>query len=146
MINITIQTHDFCQNTLYEQLRGHRQTGAIVTFTGLVREFAGEHAMQLEHYPTMTQAVLNTIAEQATEQWQLQAATIVHRVGRLTPCEQIVFVGVASNHRQAAFDACHYMIDLLKTRAPFWKKEGAHWVEAKTTDQEAAKRWLEANS
>lgn len=146
MINITLQTQDFCQNTLYEQLRGHSQTGAIVTFTGLVREFSQEHAMHLEHYPAMTQTVLNNIAEQACQKWSLQGATIVHRVGQLKPCEQIVFVGVASSHRQGAFEACHYMIDLLKTRAPFWKKEGKDWVKAKQSDQKAAKRWLEDNS
>lgn len=146
MINITLQPQDFCQSSLYNQLRGHSQTGAIVTFTGLVREFAGNQVLTLEHYPAMTQSVLHTIAQQATQKWQLQAATIVHRVGPLKPCEQIVFVGVASSHRQAAFEACHFMIDLLKTRAPFWKKEGNEWVAAKACDQQAAKRWLEENS
>lgn len=170
MINITLQTKDFCQQTLYNQLRNPAcaaanpnpspspspnpnsgsdpkeasHTGAIVTFTGLVREFAGDQALTLEHYPAMTQAVLTTIAQQATTRWALQGATIVHRVGPLNPNEQIVFVGVASSHRQAAFEACHFMIDLLKTRAPFWKKEGKNWVEAKLSDQKAAKRWLEA--
>lgn len=143
-VNIHIQEADFDQNQLYQGLRGSNETGAIVTFTGLVREFDGQgSSMRLEHYPNMTEQILRRIANNACEQWPLNAATVIHRVGSLAPNEQIVFVGVASAHRDAAFKACHFIIDLLKTRAPFWKKEGSHWVEAKSSDQDAAKCWLE---
>ncbi|HEY7771598.1 MAG TPA: molybdenum cofactor biosynthesis protein MoaE [Marinagarivorans sp.] len=149
---IAVQTADFDQNTLYQQLRVASSVGGIVTFTGLVREFQapiitaaspGTAPLTLEHYPGMTEQVLERIAHDAGTRWPLEAVTIIHRVGELTAGEQIVFVGVASAHRQAAFEACHFVIDLLKTRAPFWKKEGNRWVDAKQSDQSAAKRWLE---
>ncbi|MDZ7922837.1 MAG: molybdenum cofactor biosynthesis protein MoaE [Marinagarivorans sp.] len=145
MITIQIQTDDFDHNTLYQSLRGQADCGAIVTFTGLVREFNGESALFLEHYPGMTEHSLARIAQDASQQWPLQKVTIVHRVGELLPAQQIVFVGVASAHRHAAFAACEYIMDMLKTRAPFWKKEGATWVEAKTRDHIAAKRWMPKN-
>ena len=146
-ITIAIQSSDFDQAQLYHNLRGSQETGAIVTFTGLVREFdQGCSAMHLEHYPGMTEQVLQNIAANAYKQWPLDAITVVHRVGALKPSEQIVFVGVASKHRQAAFEACHFIIDLLKTRAPFWKKEGDDWVKNKESDQKASQRWLELNA
>ena len=89
----------------------------------------------------MTEKVLEQLAQQAWQRWPLNAVTLVHRVGELACNAQIVFVGVASGHRQAAFEACHFLIDLLKTEAPFWKKEGANWLDAKTSDQQAASTW-----
>lgn len=153
-ISISVQTEDFDQNLQYQQLRVSSAIGAIVTFTGLVREFAPATAntahskanFELEHYPGMTEQVLKQIACNACKQWPLDAVTVIHRVGKLSPCAQIVFVGVASAHRQAAFEACHFIIDLLKTQAPFWKKEGDKWVEAKESDQHAATRWLVNNA
>jgi len=119
-----------------------------VTFVGLMRDLnAGEdvQAMTLEHYPGMTERALGAIAEEATRRWDLQGVTIVHRVGLLAPQDAIVLVGVASSHRGAAFHACEFLMDYLKTRAPFWKKEltgsGERWVEARDGDQEAAVRW-----
>ena len=143
---ITIQEADFNQHELYESLRNDSAIGAIVTFTGLVREFAGGEPLSLEHYPGMTEKLLQNIINEASARWPIEAVEIVHRVGELAPTEQIVFVGVASAHRQAAFEACHYIIDLLKTRAPFWKKEGHTWVEAKESDTHAAAQWLSAQS
>ena len=150
MFSATVQTEDFDQQALYDTLRSSSSTGAIVTFTGLVRDFSvdthGDHSiaapLHLEHYPGMTEKVLTNIITEAQKRWALHSATIVHRVGSLPPSEQIVFVGVACAHRQAAFEACNYLIDILKTRAPFWKKEGHTWVEAKASDTEAAARWL----
>lgn len=138
---ISVQTQDFDARTLYEALRTNAQTGAIVTFTGLVREFSDSQPLHLEHYPKMTESVLNSISNDAKARWPLESVTVVHRVGELAPTEQIVFVGVASAHRKAAFEASHYIIDLLKTQAPFWKKEGSEWVKAKESDDNAAKRW-----
>lgn len=153
-IRISVQSEDFDQNLQYQQLRVSSAIGAVVTFTGLVREFApttantahGKTNFELEHYPGMTEQVLEKIANNACKQWPLDAVTVIHRVGKLSPCAQIVFVGVASAHRQAAFEACHFIIDLLKTQAPFWKKEGDKWVEAKESDQHAATRWLSNNA
>jgi molybdopterin synthase catalytic subunit len=144
MINISIQQHDFNQTALYQSLLGFAHTGAVVTFTGLVREFDDANPKQplfLEHYPGMTENTLHKIAAQACAKWPLNAVSLVHRIGHLAPTEQIVFVGVASAHRKAAFEACQFMMDFLKTQAPFWKKEGTHWVKAKASDQEAADAW-----
>lgn len=143
MPDISVQKQDFNQHTLYEALRQqHQNTGAIVTFTGLVREFCGSTPLTLEHYPGMTEKVLEHIADSAMQQWSLNDVKVVHRIGALAPAEQIVFVGVASPHRTEAFAACEYIIDILKTRAPFWKKEGNNWVKAKEKDQSAAETWL----
>ena len=99
----------------------------------------------LEHYPGMTEKTLEAIADEAAERWPLQAVRVIHRVGQMALCDQIVFVGVASAHRGAAFDACEFIMDFLKSRAPFWKREqtkqGEHWVEARTSDQDALERW-----
>lgn len=120
--------------------------GALCFFAGTVRGGAVQ-AMTLEHYPGMTEQALATIAENACQRWQLAGVRIVHRVGRLLPGEVIVFVGVQSAHRVAAFAACHYIADFLKTQAPFWKKEetsqGSRWVSARDEDETARQRWQE---
>ncbi len=127
---------------------GNHCIGGLAVFVGLVRDVVGEEAlgaMTLEHYPGMTEKMLERIEAEANQRWPLEASLIVHRTGRLEPGEQIVLVAAASRHRQAAFDACHFLIDWLKTKAPFWKLEetesGPKWVEARTGDDEAAKRW-----
>jgi len=120
-------------------------TGAIATFTGLVRGDGGLTAMTLDHYSGMCESEIAAHIIEAKRRWPLLAVRIVHRVGRLTPGERIVFVGVASSHRQAAFEACEFLMDYLKTRAPFWKLEerasGSNWVEARSEDDASVKRW-----
>ena len=126
---------------------GRTDIGAIVTFTGRVRGGeGGVAAMTLEHYPGMTEAELSRIEAEAHSRWPLQASLIVHRVGELKPGDNIVLVATASAHRQAAFEAAGFLMDYLKTRAPFWKKEtdasgNAVWVEARESDDSAARRW-----
>jgi len=122
--------------------------GAVVSFVGYVRDFNDGHEVAglfLEHYPGMTEKALGKIAAEAQDRWPLLHLEIVHRVGALEPGEPIVYVGVASAHRQAAFEACAFVMDYLKTRAPFWKKEqtanGPRWVESRTSDDAAAQRW-----
>ena len=143
---ISVQTHDFCLTDEYTKLLQKDNTGAVVTFVGLVRDFAPldqpNKSFFLQHYPGMTETVLAKIEEQAQKKWQLIETCIIHRVGQLNINEQIVLVGASSAHRKNAFAACEYMIDILKTQAPFWKKEGEHWVDAKESDQEAATAWL----
>ncbi|MEH3104299.1 MAG: molybdenum cofactor biosynthesis protein MoaE [Sphingomonas phyllosphaerae] len=121
------------------------QGGAVATFTGLVRADDGVATLELEHYPGATEAALTRLAEEARARWSLTAATIVHRVGPMTPGERIVFVGTCSAHRAAALDACAFLIDRLKTDAPFWKREtvdgASRWVEARAADDHAAARW-----
>ena len=121
--------------------------GAVATFTGLVRSDDGVGTLELEHYPGATEAALTRLAEEATARWALGAATIVHRVGPMAPGERIVFVAAAAAHRGAALEACAYLIDRLKTDAPFWKRETrggeARWVEARESDADAAARWSE---
>ncbi|MBB5710558.1 molybdenum cofactor biosynthesis protein MoaE [Sphingomonas xinjiangensis] len=119
--------------------------GGIASFTGLVRADDGVTELELEHYPGMTEAALTELAESATQRWSLLGATIIHRVGRMRPGERIVFVATAALHRREALDACAFLIDRLKTGAPFWKRErrgeDAAWVEAKVSDDAAAGRW-----
>jgi len=122
--------------------------GAVVSFVGYVRDFNDGlevSGMLLEHYPGMTEKALGKIVVEAEQRWPLLKVEVLHRIGELEPGEPIVFVGVASAHRQAAFDACNFIMDYLKTRAPFWKKEqtgaGERWVEGKTSDSQAADRW-----
>ena len=122
--------------------------GAVVSFVGYVRDFNDGQAvagMLLEHYPGMTEKALAGIVAEARGRWPLLTVEIIHRVGALEPGEPIVFVGTSSAHRQAAFDACAFIMDYLKTRAPFWKKErtpeGERWVEGRCSDQQAAQRW-----
>ncbi len=128
---------------------GNTAIGGMTSFVGLVRDLGGEDAlkaMTLEHYPGMTEKMLRKIEAEANDRWPLEASLIVHRYGRLEPGDQIVLVATASPHRQAAFDACAFLIDWLKTKAPFWKledtqNEGTRWVEAKAADDRAAERW-----
>lgn len=120
--------------------------GAVASFTGLVRGDGGLVEMTLEHYPAMTERALTEIAEEARRRWALTDLTIIHRHGALKPGERIVFVGTASSHRAAALEACAFLIDWLKTQAPFWKRERfadgrSEWVEAKSEDDAAAARW-----
>jgi len=138
---IRVQTENFDPGVELEQLRQRNkgQAGAMVSFTGLVRDLnAGDTVMQmtLEHYPGMTEKALHKIELEANERWELTASIIIHRVGPLHPDDNIVFVAAASRHRKQAFRACEFMIDTLKTEAPFWKKEtlpgGARWVEPAT--------------
>ena len=145
---IQIQEADFDLATEYAALSASHQTGAVVTFVGKVREMndgASVTGLTLEHYPGMTEKALHGIVEQAQARWPLLGCKVIHRVGALALGEQIVLVGVASQHRDAAFAACQFIMDYLKTQAPFWKKEqtanGAVWVEAKASDTQAAKSW-----
>ena len=147
---IKVQTDDFDIGQLSEQVRADDATsGAIVTFTGIVREMevVNDHlkALYLEHYPGMTEKALLSIADQARERWELGNVVIVHRVGELALNENIVFVGVGSAHRDNAFLAARFIMDYLKRDAPFWKKEitgeGEQWVEQKKTDMDAAEDW-----
>ncbi|MGB1262544.1 MAG: molybdopterin synthase catalytic subunit MoaE [Cognaticolwellia sp.] len=143
-----VQMHDFDVASEYQKLANDNQDGAVVTFVGKVRDFNQGVCVQglsLEHYPGMTEKVLNDIEVKAREHWPLNKVTIIHRVGELKLGEQIVFIGVTSPHRKAAFEACEYLIDFLKTQAPFWKKEltnnGSIWLDAKTSDNDASEQW-----
>ncbi len=120
------------------------QSGAFVTFAGTVRDFQGaaERNFVLSHYPGMTERVLERIAQSAESRWPLDSLTLVHRVGAMSVGECIVFIAVASPHRAAAFAACEFLIDTLKTEAPFWKKEGDEWVDANEADAMRSTRWL----
>jgi molybdopterin synthase catalytic subunit len=129
-------------------VRGRRDVGALASFVGLVRDAndgSAVSAMTLEHYPGMTEKALLDICAQAHARWQLIDSLVIHRVGALRPGERIVLVGVSSAHRGDAFAACEFIMDYLKTRAPFWKredtKEGPRWVEAREADGAAAQRW-----
>lgn len=146
---VAVQTADFDQAALYRELQQDCPSiGAIVTFTGLVRDLnLGDSVggLFLEHYPGMTEKSLAAIVQEAAQRWPIGRCLLVHRVGQLNPADQIVYVGVNAAHRGDAFDACAFIMDYLKTRAPFWKREstaqGDRWVEARTSDQDAAKRW-----
>jgi molybdopterin synthase catalytic subunit len=141
---ISIQESDFDLASEIAALNADG-TGAIATFTGLVRPDDNLTSLTLEHYPQMTEREIARIADDAQTRWPLLAVTIVHRIGRLTPGDNIVFVGVAAAHRSAAFAACEFLMDYLKTNAPFWKQEErggvSSWVEAKSSDDRAAERW-----
>lgn len=147
--HVGVQTDDFDLQGEYDTLRAHSDgIGAIVTFVGLMRDMNDGDSvsnMFLEHYPGMTEKSLNSIVDEAKSRWPLMGVRLIHRVGELTPSDQIVLVSVASAHRQAAFEACDFIMDYLKTRAPFWKKEltekGNRWVDAKDSDDQAAERW-----
>jgi len=143
-----VQREDFDIRAEIARVReGRTDIGAIVSFTGTVRETNHQRvaAMTLEHYPGMTERELERIAAQARERWPITGCTIIHRYGRLEPGDNIVLVVTASAHRQAAFEAAQFLMDYLKTSAPFWKSEetpeGPRWVEARETDDEAARRW-----
>jgi molybdopterin synthase catalytic subunit len=146
---IKIQTADFDFAEQYRLLcqSSAGKIGAVIVFAGLVRDISNGSlkAMELEHYPGMTQTYLKTIVQKARARWPLLAVQVIHRIGRLQPCDQIVYVGVASCHRSDAFKACEYIMDYLKQDAPFWKAEitddGKHWVAVKSADQQADRRW-----
>lgn len=146
---IVVQREDFSLADEYARLATRADSGAIVTFVGKVRDFnQGEEVkgLALEHYPGMTEKALADIVQEARRRWPLQECTLIHRIGELWLGDQIVLVAVSSAHRDAAFDACHFIMDFLKTRAPFWKKELTtegvqRWVEAKESDNAAAARW-----
>lgn len=145
---IQVQQSDFVVADEYKKLANDNQDGAIVTFVGKVRDFnqgLDVQGLSLEHYPGMTEKVLNNIEEKARKHWPLNKVTIIHRIGDLTLGEQIVFIGVTSPHRKAAFAACEFLIDFLKTEAPFWKKEltsdGNIWLDAKNSDDNASQQW-----
>ena len=146
-LQVRVQEADFDPGQETEALRG-RATGALVSFVGIAREFSESFSVEritLEHYPGMTERCLEDIGRQALARWSLQAVRIIHRYGELQPGDRIVLVATASTHRDAAFDACRFIIDFLKTEAPFWKREsgpgGARWVEAKPSDDQARERW-----
>jgi molybdopterin synthase catalytic subunit len=145
---VSVQTEDFDIGQAVRDLTGGRtDIGALVTFTGLVRDAADGslEAMELEHYPAMTEKALQEIEAQARERWDLSACLIIHRVGRLEPGDRIMMVATASAHRRDAFESAEFLMDFLKSRAPFWKKEhsaeGENWVDAKDSDEEALDRW-----
>ena len=146
---IRVQTQDFDLSTELAQLRAaNPKIGAIVSFVGTVRDLnegTGVAEMELEHYPGMTEKALEKIVAEAKQRWNVMDVLVIHRVGELKPADQIVLVAVTGAHRGEAFAACEFIMDYLKTRAPFWKKEetpqGARWVEARASDDEAAQRW-----
>lgn len=146
---VSVQSAPFSVESEMQFLtRGRTDIGATVTFVGYVRDFNEKPdvlALTLEHYPGMTERALHQIIEDAAARWPLNGVSVIHRVGKMTPGDPIVLVLVASAHRQAAFEACNFLMDYLKTRAPFWKKEhtasGDYWVSARHSDTEAADRW-----
>lgn len=145
---VRIQAADFDVAAEVERLRQAGDVGAVVTFSGICRDEEGTlAALELEHYPGMAEAEILRIAREAAERWPLAGLTAIHRYGRIKPGENIVLVAAASKHRRAAFEAADFLMDYLKSRAPFWKKEhradGAEgaWVDAKETDEQAAARW-----
>ena len=148
-MKISVQLEDFDAGREMAAVRaGNPKVGAVASFVGVVRDVndgAGVATLTLEHYPGMTEKALNGIVEQARSRWEVLDCTVIHRYGTLQPTDQIVFVAVASGHRGDAFAACEFIMDFLKTQAPFWKKEetpeGVRWVEAKATDDSAAGRW-----
>ncbi|WP_169054203.1 molybdenum cofactor biosynthesis protein MoaE [Nitratireductor sp. XY-223] len=146
---IRVQAEDFDQQAEIAALtRGRRDIGAVVSFTGLCRDEDGAlAALELEHYPGMAEAEMRRIADEACQRWPLDGITVIHRFGKIAPGENIVLVVAASQHRQAAFDGAAFLMDFMKSKAPFWKREirkdgseGA-WVDARDTDQDALERW-----
>ncbi len=149
---VRVQTGDFDVSAVLGELcDGRTDVGASVSFIGYVRDLNLDddiRALRLEHYPGMTEKALAEIINEAARRWKLNGAAVIHRVGELRPSDQIVLVAVTSAHRGDAFSACEFIMDYLKTRAPFWKKEelkdgSSRWVEARSSDDEAAQRWKE---
>ncbi|MGD8231051.1 molybdopterin synthase catalytic subunit MoaE [Vibrio sp. TRT 1302] len=145
---VSVQFEDFSLSDEYQALSGGTSAGAVVTFVGKVRDMnLGDNVtgLSLEHYPGMTEKALGEICDEAERRWPLLNIRVIHRVGDLDIGDQIVFVGVSSAHRGAAFDACEFVMDYLKTKAPFWKKERTtdttRWVESRDSDAKAAERW-----
>lgn len=148
---IKVQEDDFDIAAINRQMLGERSdVGAIASFIGLVRDLPGDplQSMTLEHYPGMTEKSLQGIVDKAFQRWEIIDCAVVHRVGELKPSDQIVLVSVLSAHRRDAFAACEFIMDYLKTEAPFWKKESSNsksrWVEAKSSDDQAKNRWKQA--
>tara|TARA_B100000767_G_scaffold54320_1_gene49942 strand:- start:1733 stop:2209 length:477 start_codon:yes stop_codon:yes gene_type:complete len=149
LIDIRIQSEDFDVTKENKTLQND-QPGAIVNFVGIVRGFDEKKnetidSLTLEHYPGMTELEIENIVKESCQRWSISALTVIHRIGKLLPSDQIVFVGVASKHRQNAFDGCNFVMDWLKTKAPFWKveenKNKKKWVEFNSLDSEATKKW-----
>lgn len=148
-MSVNVQAEDFNVGDEISAISaGRADIGAVVTFTGLVRDIAGGEKiadMELEHYPGMTEKALADIEAKANDRWDLQATRIIHRYGKLEPGAQIVLVAAASPHRGDAFEAAEFIMDFLKSRAPFWKKEGTSdggkWVDARDADEDALNRW-----
>jgi molybdopterin synthase catalytic subunit len=140
-MKVSVQPQDFDLGAETRAICGSSKVGAVASFVGLVRDVR----MTLEHYPGMTENAIRKIVDEAAARWQVMDCTVIHRYGDLEPNEQIVMVAVASAHRGDAFQACEFIMDYLKTQAPFWKKEhragGATWVEARASDEDAAGRW-----
>jgi molybdopterin synthase catalytic subunit len=150
MSRVRIQTHDFDLGTELAALRaGDGRVGAVTSFIGTVRDRNGVHGgisgMELEHYPGMTEKAIEAMVDEALRRFDLFGVRVIHRVGPLQPGDQIVLVAVTSAHRGTAFQACEFLMDYLKTQAPFWKKEftpeGARWVDARVADDAALQRW-----
>lgn len=146
-MDIRVQTGPFDAGAILNEFTANQKNaGAVVSFTGIVRDVADRLLhMEIEHYPVMTEAALAKIAEESMSRWALDDVLIIHRHGKLSPSEQIMMVATASSHRADAFAAADFLMDFLKSRAPFWKKEvtkaGATWVESKDSDEDALKRW-----
>ena len=148
-MSVRIQEHDFDVSSELAALRaGDKRVGAVATFVGVVRDLndaAQVSTLTLEHYPGMTEKALAQIVDDAKQRWDIYDALVIHRVGPLRPSDQIVLVAVTSAHRGESFAACQFIMDYLKTRAPFWKKEetpeGERWIEARASDEDAAARW-----
>lgn len=145
---VSVQVQDFSVADEYAQLSSGTQAGAVVTFVGKVRDMnLGDNVtgLHLEHYPGMTEKALLEICDEAERRWSLQKVRVIHRVGDMDIGDQIVFVGVSSAHRSASFEACEFVMDYLKTKAPFWKKErtteSTRWVDSRESDAKAAERW-----
>lgn len=148
-ISVSVQEEDFNLQLEYQKLlEQDKLSGAVVTFIGRVRDLAPDSnilGLYIEHYPKMTESALETILQEAIKRFKIRGARIVHRIGKIGSCEQIVFVGVTSVHREDAFAATEFIMDYLKTNAPFWKKEitasGESWVESKEKDRKRFERW-----
>ncbi len=147
-MRISVQEEAFDLGTVAAEFaRGHKDMGAIVTFTGVVRDLEGDplQAMEIEHYPGMTEAALTEMATKAMARFSLGDVLVIHRYGRLVPGEMIMMVATASRHRKDAFEAAEFLMDYLKSRAPFWKREitdaGSNWVASKDEDEDALARW-----
>lgn len=147
---VKVQTADFDLTTEVNKLRaGHKDIGAVVAFVGTVRDInEGDEVsvLELEHYPGMTEKALEKIRLEAHQRWALESSMIIHRIGKMLPTDQIVLVAVSSRHRENAFHAAHFIMDYLKTNAPFWKKEtlpdgSIRWVDSRVSDKEAELRW-----
>ncbi|MEY4295201.1 MAG: hypothetical protein RLY82_889 [Pseudomonadota bacterium] len=152
MSRVSIQTHDFDVSAELARLRaGDKRVGAVCSFVGTVRDINEGDAvsqLELEHYEGMTEKSLEAMIDMACKRFDIYAARIIHRVGKLSPLDQIVFVAVTSAHRHESFQACEFLMDYLKTEAPFWKKEqtpnaiqGSRWVDARSSDDAAMRRW-----